>query len=105
MDIVQTSLGLFQPPPLDNAIQKEYWVEFNPIAAITSLGTIEFNIPGTSLDYINLAKTKLKLTYSLTKENGDPIKDERGPDGQPTADEVGPINLTLHSILDKLIFL
>ena len=35
MDVVQTSLSLFQAPPIDNSIQREYWVEFNPIAAIS----------------------------------------------------------------------
>ena len=45
MDVVQTSLSLFIPPPIDNSIQREYWVEFNPIAAISGGGVIEFNIP------------------------------------------------------------
>lgn len=102
MDIVQTSLSLFSPPPIDNSIQREYWVEFNPIASISGGSTIEFNIPGTSLDYINLAKTRLKVTYCITKENGDPIKDERDGAGDPTADQVGPINLTLHSIFRQI---
>ena len=54
MEVVQNSLSLFVPPPVDNTIEKEYWVEFNPIAAITDAGVIEFNIPGTSTDYVNL---------------------------------------------------
>ena len=73
MDVVQTSLSLFQAPPIDNSIQRESWVEFNPIAAISESGPIEFNIPGTSLDYINLAKTRLQVTYVLTKADGSPI--------------------------------
>ena len=100
MDVVQTSLSLFQPPPIDKSIQREYWVEFYPIATISESGAIEFNIPGTSLDYINLAKTRLQVTYVLTTEDGNPIKDERGDQGQPldTSDQVAPVNLTLHSI-------
>ena len=65
MDIVQTSVSLFMPPPLDKSIQKEYWVEFNPIATISEGGVIEFNIPGTSLDYINLAKSRLNIFVYL----------------------------------------
>ena len=61
MDVVQTSLSLFIPPPIDNSIQREYWVEFNPIAAISGGGVIEFNIPGTSVDYVNLAKLSYRL--------------------------------------------
>ena len=59
MDVVQTSLSLFQPLPIDKSIHREYWVEFNPIATISDSRAVEFNIPGTSLDYINLAKTRL----------------------------------------------
>ena len=55
MDVAQSSLSLFQPPPIDKLIHREYWVEFNPIATISESGAVEFNIPGTSLDYINLA--------------------------------------------------
>ena len=69
MDVVQNSLSIFVPPPIDNSIQREYWVEFNPTAAISESGAIEFNIPGTSIDYINLSKTKFiyKICYNKGK--------------------------------------
>ena len=38
MDVVQTLLMLFTPPPTDNSIVKEYWVDYNPIAAISEGG-------------------------------------------------------------------
>ena len=103
MDVVQTSLSLFMPPPIDNSIQREYWVEFNPIAAISGGGVIEFNIPGTSVDYVNLAKTRLQVTYAITHADGKPIVDDR-VGGVPTADsdQVGPVNLTLHSIFRQI---
>ena len=31
MDAVQSSLSVFVSPPVDNSIQKEYWVEFSPV--------------------------------------------------------------------------
>ena len=104
MDVVQNSLSIFVPPPIDNSIQREYWVEFNPIAAISESGAIEFNIPGTSVDYINLSKSKIHIKYVITKENGDAIKDERGLGGQPTADsdQAGPVNFPLHSIFRQI---
>ena len=40
MNIVQTSLALFQPPSIESAIDKEYWVEFNPVASISENGVI-----------------------------------------------------------------
>ena len=104
MDVVQTSLSLFLPPPVDNSIHRGYWVEFNPIAAISGGGTIEFYIPGTSMDYVNLAKTKLHINYSITKEDGSPIKDERDLNGKPTdtSDQVGPVKFTLLSIFCQI---
>ena len=103
MDVVQASLSLFIPPPIDNSIQKEYWVELNPIAAISGGGVIEFNIPGTSVDYVNLAKTKLQVSHAITHADGSPIVDNR-VSGVPTADsdQVGPVNLTLHSIFRQI---
>ena len=105
MDVVQNSLSIFVPPPVDNSIQKEYWVEFSPVAILSSGGVIEFNIPGNSLDYINLSKSKLHLKYIITKENVDPIVDKRDPtSGKPTddSDQVGPINFPLHSIFRQI---
>ena len=104
MDVVQTSVSIFSPPPIDNSITKEYWVEYNPVAEISENGIIEFNIPGTSMDYINLAKSKLHVTYVITGPNGEKIKDERDLNGHPTAnsDQVGPVNFTLHSIFRQI---
>ena len=103
MEVVQNSLSLFLPPPVDNSIEKEYWIEFNPVAAIKETGVIEFNIPGTSKDYIDLSKSKLNITYCITDEEGNPIKDER-TNGQPNvdSDQVGPVNFTLHSIFRQV---
>ena len=57
MDVIQNSLSIFVPSPVDKSITKEYWVEFNPIATLADSSVIKFNIPGTSVDYINLTKT------------------------------------------------
>ena len=100
MDVIEPPLSIFQPPPIDNTIQKEYWVEFNPIAAITDSSVIEFNIPGTSVDYTNLAKTRLHVKYIITDEKGVPVNDRVASAGQPatTSHQVAPINFSLHSI-------
>ena len=104
MDVVQTSLSLFAPPPTDRSIVKEYWVDYNPIAAITEGGVIEFNVPGTSVDYISLGKSKLHIKYVLTDEEGKKVSDERTLDGDPTpnTDQVAPVNFTLHSIFRQV---
>ena len=76
----------------------------NPIAAISESVPVKFSIPGTSLDYINLAKTRLQVTYVLTTEDGSPIKDDRDGNGKPlgNSDQVPPVNLALHSIFRQI---
>ena len=93
MDVVQTSLSLFAPPPTDKSIVKEYWVDYSPIAAISEGGVIEFSVPGTSVDYISLGKSKLHIKYIITDEEGDKITDERDIHGVPTANnhQVAPV--------------
>ena len=93
-------MSLFAPPPTDNSIVKEYWVDYNPIAAISEGGVIEFSVPRTFIDYISLGKSKLHIKYVITNEAGDKITDERDIHGVPTAnnDQVAPVNFTLHSI-------
>ena len=46
---------------------------------------------------MNLAKTKLQVSYAITHADGKPIVGDRVA-GAPTADsdQVGPVNLTLH---------
>ena len=105
MDIIQTPLTIFQPPPIDKTIQfNPIAVEFNPIAAITDSSVIEFNIPGNSVDYINLAKTRLHVKYIITDEKGVPIHNKIPSAGQPAtpSHQVAPINLTLHSIFRQV---
>ena len=99
MDVVQTSLSLFAPPHTDKSIIKEYWVDYNPIVAISEGGVIEFSVPGTSVDYISLGKRKLHIKYLITNKEGDKIKDERDINGVPTDnnDQVAPVDFTLHS--------
>ena len=92
------------PPPTDKLIVKEYWVDYNPIAAITEGGVIEFNVPGTSVDYISLGKSRLHIKYIITDEEGNKIKDDRNLNGEPTdnCDQVAPVNFTLHSIFRQI---
>ena len=95
-------MSLFAPPPTDNSI--EYWVDCNPIAAISDGGVIEFSVPGTSVDYISLGNSKLHIKYVITDEDGDKIKDERDILGVPTAnnDQVAPVNFSMHSIFRQI---
>ena len=52
---------------------------------------------------MNLAKTKLQVSYAITHADGTTIVDDR-VSGVPIddSDQVGPVNLTLHSIFRQI---
>ena len=104
MDVVQSSLALFQPPFLENGIQKVQWIDYSAVSSISEQSCIEFNIPGTSMDYIDLRKTKLYLQFKITKEDGTDIVYELDEDDNPTAncDQVGPINFPINTFFRQV---
>ena len=73
------------------------------MATISEQSVIEFNIPGTSMEYIDLRKSKLCFEFKITKADGSPIVYEADSNGAPTknCDQVGPINYPLNTFLDK----
>lgn len=85
----QKELSLFQPPPVEKGILKMEWVEYRPIAQISDGATIEFNIPSTGADYIDLRKTRLNVKARIVKEDGG---------NAPRLDKVAPVNLILHAL-------
>ena len=88
---------------LENGIQKVQWVYYNAVNSISEQSCFEFSVPGTSMDYIDLAKTKLCLQFKITREDGTDIVYEPDEDDNPTAncDQVGPINFPINTFLDR----
>jgi hypothetical protein len=82
------SLALFQLPPTDTAIEKREWIEFRSVSQLNSDSTLEFNIPGSSMNYIDLKESRLHLKVRILKEDGHPIVPQ---------DKVALANLPLHA--------
>ena len=53
------SFVLFDTPPVDSSIDQREWIEYQPISQITADSVVEFNIPGTSTNYVNLKESLL----------------------------------------------
>lgn len=53
------NLALFSPPPVDTATERVEWIDTRPIGQISQRSTVEFNIPGEGMDYIDLKQTRL----------------------------------------------
>ncbi|KAI0209956.1 hypothetical protein LSAT2_005325 [Lamellibrachia satsuma] len=90
---VKTELDLFTVPPTQNCIADSHVVEHQPMASLDSGGPIEFFIPGSGDDYMDLANTMLHLQVKVTRANGNPIDA-----GEP----VGPVNNWLHSLFSHV---
>ena len=52
---VKTELDLFTVPPTQNSILDSHVVEHQPMSSLDSGGPIEFLIPGSGDDYLDLA--------------------------------------------------
>ena len=90
---VKTELDLFTVPPTQDCIAESHVVEHQPMASLDSGGPIEFFIPGSGDDYIDLANTMLHLQVKVTRADGNPIDA-----GEP----VGPVNNFLHSLFSHI---
>ncbi|KAI0242984.1 hypothetical protein LSAT2_009527 [Lamellibrachia satsuma] len=63
------------------------------MASLDSGGPIEFLIPGSGDDYLDLANTMLHVQVKVTRANGDDLD---------LADPVGPVNNWLHSLFSQV---
>jgi hypothetical protein len=90
--VVNAELDLFTVPPTQESVEKGQFVTFRPISSITANAPIEFNIPGSGSEYIDLSQTMLYLKAKIIKqhaENQDP-------------DECGPVNNFIHSLFSQV---
>ena len=90
---VNSELDLFSVPPTQTSIEHGSFVEYHPISTLVDSGPIEFSIPGTGEDYLDLSNSHLKIQAKLIKADTTDLGN---------ADAVGPINLTLHSLFSQV---
>ena len=67
---MKAELALFHPGAKEKAIEEVFWINHRPVSQISNNSAIEFNISGTSSDYVLLSKTRLHLKVRLLKEDG-----------------------------------
>ena len=90
---VKSELDLFTVPPTQNNIIDSHIVEHQPMASLDSGGPIEFLIPGSGDDYLDLANTLLHVQAKVTRANGDNLD---------LVNPVGPVNNWLHSLFSQV---
>ena len=90
---VTSELDLFTVPTTQNSIVDSRVVEHQPMASLVSGGPIEFLIPGSGDDYLDLANTMLHVQVKVTRADGDDLL---------LALPVGPVNNWLHSLFSQV---
>jgi len=89
-DSVPSELSLFDEPPLTAPYQKVQYIEYRSSSALNDSGPLQFFIPPTANQFIDLRRSRLHLEARIV-----------GADGLPAdaaAGNVAPVNLTLQSM-------
>ena len=90
-------LNLFTLPPTQTAVEGVYEVDTRPISQVTGNNNspVEFTFGGEGPDYIDLARSKLKVKLKIVHNDATSTA--------LAADEVGvPVNLALHSLWNQV---
>ena len=76
-----------------SSIHEGQWIEYHPFSNITDTGPIEFNVPGTGEEYLDLAQIQFHVKPEITKANGT---------ASDADTQVGSVNLFLHSLFSQV---
>ena len=87
------NLSLFSTPPVDTGLLKIHWQEFHPVSLLNKGYPIQFTIPPTSSEYVDLNRTTLYMKVRIIKPDGSPVNKE---------DDVTFSNLTARSIIKQM---
>ena len=92
-DAFPEELDLFQTPPTNTTCERLQYVNYRPKTQFQEDAPLEFTIPSTGAQYINLKRTFMKMKVQLLKGTGEEVSHEN---------EVAPANLSLHSMFQRV---
>ena len=76
-------LEWFEILPTQTSVEKSTHVEYQPVTALTDSSPVEFHIPSTTEDYLDLLNTHLYIKLKVVKDDDSVCAD---------ADKIAPIN-------------
>ncbi|XP_035692553.1 uncharacterized protein F54H12.2-like [Branchiostoma floridae] len=89
----KSELDLFQIPPTQTTIQDGRWIEYRPVANLAESSPVEFDIPSSGEEYVDLSQTQLYVRAKVVRGNGADL---------PEGVKVGPVNLFMHSLFQQI---
>lgn len=92
-ECVKSELDLFALPATQTSIENGLWINYKPISSLNDDGPIEFHIPGTGDDYIDLSHTLIHIKAKIVNQDLTPLE---------SATIVAPTNNWLHSLFSQL---
>lgn len=98
-ECLKSELLLFEIPPTQTTIEKSHYVQYKPISSLTDDSPIEFVIPGTGEEYIDLAHTMLSVRVSVKTNIAE--KDFATGIGDKVK-KAGPVNNFMHSLFNQV---
>ena len=90
---VKSELDLFTVPSTQTNVEHGCTIDYHPVSTLTDNGPIEFNIPGSGKNFIDLINTFLYLGVKITAADGAYIVDTAA---------IGPVNLLMHSMFPQV---
>ena len=93
MDVKNSVLCIFDKPAVQTDIQQNHTTDYYPVSNISSGGPIEFHVPGSTEEYIDVNDIQLYILANITKADGTDID---------AADNVGLANLPIASLFQDV---
>lgn len=92
-ECVKSELDLFAIPSTQTSIENGVWIHYKPISSLSDDGPIEFQVPGTGDDYIDLSHTLLQIKAKVLNQDSTNLT---------AAAVVAPVNNWMHSLFSQL---
>ncbi len=86
-------LSLFAEPWPSQGINKIQLIEYRPVTQLNDNSVVEFQVPSSGMQYLDLGNTKLHMKLQIVKEDGSPL------DGE---DDVAFIATPVHSMWSQI---
>ena len=91
--VIPKELNIFDAPSLSAPYQKVQYVEYRSASPLNEGGPIQFIIPPTANQFIDLRRTLLHVEVKIVRKDGKGLED---------TDIFAPINLPLHSFFSQV---
>lgn len=89
----KSELEIFDTLPINVSMERGDFVTYRPLASITATSPLEFQVPGSPDEYLDLGRTRLQVKLKVTKPNGTDLAGDA---------KASTVNLTLHSLFAQV---